>query len=178
MFKEPQPLLGTDAVETTEKTSFPSLFLPWAFCLFFFFLLVPTFFHPSKGICNRSQALRWLWGHLLLMLISFPTHHQLLCEPRVLRSRENATLQEWKWYCISISLLTKYHSFLLIFFFRTFKLDLCIWWLPLRSDFSGRSSWSTQYCVQVWLFQSVKSYRSISTKVTVRPVLAPFTMKA
>lgn len=37
MFKEPQPLLGTDAVETTEDI-FEGLFLPCTICLFFLFL--------------------------------------------------------------------------------------------------------------------------------------------
>lgn len=100
------------------KTFLKAFFCPVLSAFFFF---VPTFFHPNKGIYNGNQALRCLWGHLLLLLISFPTHHQPLSEPEVLQSRENATLQEWKWPCISIPLLIKYHSFSL--FFSTFKLD-------------------------------------------------------
>lgn len=114
MFKETQCLLGAAeaGVETAEDI-FSKHFSALYFLPFFFF---PTFFYPNKGTCNGNQVLCCFWGNLLLLLISLPAHHQPVCEPKVLWSRENATSQEWKWHCITILLLMKYPSFIISFF--------------------------------------------------------------
>lgn len=112
MFKEPPCLLGAAEAERAED-----IFSRHFSALYFLPFFLPIFFHPNKGTCNGNQVLCCFWGHLLLLLISLPAHHRPVCEPKVLWSRENATSQEWKWHCIAIPLLMKYHSFITFFYF-------------------------------------------------------------
>lgn len=119
MFKEPQPLLGTDAVETTEDI-FEGLFLPCTICLFFLFLpfsiLIKAFTMETKLFTAYE---------VICSCCLFPSPHiishslnQRCCRAEKMPPCRNRNGPA----SLFLYLLSTIHS-LFFFFFSTFKLD-------------------------------------------------------